>query len=333
MQKLSYKLFIGTFLLLALATNIALAADKDDKKNKKTPTTGQITIKTTPGTYPILINGKPSGLSGNTAPTEITLPPGTYTVEVLFPNKTWQKDVVVNAGRRSCICLGYTTKTITKPCPYDVTVSAPDEVNDGDLVTFAAIPNYNGAGTLTYLWTVTPDTARITSGQGTPSITIDTTGLGDQIITAKLDVNDGSTDPNCQQDTMARTRVRKIIIPNPEPRKFDEFNSVSFDDDKARLDNFALELQQNPDAQGYIIVYGGIAKRSIAAERLGTRTMDYLTKTRKVDPRRLVVANGGYRERTGYELWIVPPGASLPVPTPTVTNPNSLKRPTKKRNR
>jgi len=116
----------------------------------------------------------------------------------------------------------------------------------------------------------------------------------------------------------------------PEARKFDEFGDVGCEDEKARLDNFANELQNNPDAQGYIIFYGGKRRQSAdrrhsrlefprqgeAAARVA-RLKPYMSM-RGIDNERVLVINGGYRDLWAVELWIVPKGANPPTPTPTV---------------
>jgi hypothetical protein len=121
------------------------------------------------------------------------------------------------------------------------------------------------------------------------------------------------------------------ITAPPEARKFDEFGDIYCEDEKARLDNFAIELQNNPDAQGYIIFYGGkrhpsfyrhssrleLPRRGESAAR-GARLKPYISSTRGIDIDRVVVINGGYRDLWAAELWIVPKGAKPPVPTATV---------------
>src|SRR5205823_13125607 len=99
----------------------------------------------------------------------------------------------------------------------------------------------------TYNWTVSAGT--ITSGQGTTSITVDTKGLGGQTVTATVEV--GGVEPTCTNRTAScSSRVR----PRPKPAiKFDEYGNIRFNDEKARLDNFAIQLQNEPTAQGYII--------------------------------------------------------------------------------
>jgi hypothetical protein len=267
---------------------------------------------------PILVNGVERGRTG-TQEVLIDLPPGSYDVEVLFsPTKPYRTNVVVEAGKQNCLCLNYNKRTIKLPCPYTVEVSAPSVVNDGDLITFVSEVAYAGAGVLSYAWNVSPSSAKIVRGAGTNTITVDSTGLGGQSVTATLIADDGSGDVKCRQ--MAQATVPVVAPPPPPktPREYDEFPVVAFDDIKARLDLYAVELQNAPDAAGYVFVYGGRTSRVGAADKLIERSREYLVKTRGLDPSRLVIANGGYRENEQYELWLVPSGADLPQPSPTV---------------
>ena len=47
---------------------------------------------------------------------------------------------------------------------------------------------------------------------------------------------------------------------------------------------------------------------------ISKRTLDYLVKTRGIDPRRIQIVKWGTRPRTTYEIYVVPPGAQPPVP-------------------
>jgi hypothetical protein len=104
---------------------------------------------------------------------------------------------------------------------------------------------------------------------------------------------------------------------NPS-RQFDVCCSCSFDDQKARLDNLAVDLQTDPSTTTYVIAYGGRTSRIGQADLLGARARDYLVAQRGIDQSRIVVLNGGFREEDCVELWIVPRGATPPLPTPTV---------------
>jgi hypothetical protein len=308
--------------LLALLACFAFAPEIYAKK--ELAAYGRIEISTGTGNYPILINGQPTGETAG-AVRMIELPPGAHTVEIQFPNGTrWVRAFNVRAGRRECIALNYRPRVVSiprqpkSPCPYPVNVSAPTTVADGDTITYSADVDYQGTAGLRYNWTVTPSTARVVSGADTPTITVDSTGLGNQRITAVLTVDDGSGDSNCRQAAQATTGVSLPPPPPVEPRRFDEFPSVAFDDDKARLDNFAIELQRNPGGVGHVIVYGGPRDRAGHADILGERTRNYLVNTRGIDAGRVQIINGGYRERAAYELWHVPQGATPPQAKPTV---------------
>ena len=121
-----------------------------------------------------------------------------------------------------------------------------------------------------------------------------------------------------------------VVAPR-EAGLFDKFGDVCCDDEKARLDNFAIQLQNEPGAQGYIIFYGGRRHnypychssrlripRSGEAEARAERLKPYLVASRGLDSKRIVVVNGGYRELWEAELWIVPKGANPPTLTPTI---------------
>lgn len=106
---------------------------------------------------------------------------------------------------------------------------------------------------------------------------------------------------------------------DPVCRLFDQFGAVNGCDVRARLDNFALELQNDPTAQGYIIVYNGARRtRRNYAQELADASKNYLFSQRGVSPDRIVTVDGGRRQELATELWIVPSGAVPPMATPTV---------------
>ena len=149
-------------------------------------------------------------------------------------------------------------------------------------------------------------------------LTVDSTGLAGQRITATLVVDDGSGEPACRQTAQATTYIPPTPPRESPSRQFDVCCSCSFDDQKARLDNLAVELQNDPSTTTYVIAYGGRTSRIGQADLLGERARDYLVNKRGIDQSRIVVINGGFREEDCVELWIVPSGATPPQPTPTV---------------
>ena len=107
--------------------------------------------------------------------------------------------------------------------------------------------------------------------------------------------------------------------PTVPTESFDIFGDIHCEDEWAHLDNFAIQLQQQPLAHGYIIFYGGshfrgrLPKRGEAAAR-AARLKPYLVNVRGIPSKRVIVIDGGYKDSWTAELWIVPPGASAPVP-------------------
>ena len=106
-------------------------------------------------------------------------------------------------------------------------------------------------------------------------------------------------------------------------QKFDEFSDLNCEGEMARLDNFAIQLQNQPEAKGVIIFFGGktfrgrLPKRG-EAEARAARLKPYLVRRRGIPTTQVIVINGGYAEEWRVELWIIPPGASLPTPFTTV---------------
>lgn len=315
MQKIRYSFLFVIGLVLTLGLSTAFAHGGDDK-NKRPKNTGTLTVKTSPVAYPVKINGEQRGMSGVNEPAEFYLAPGVYLVEVEGPKgQKFSREIEIRKDAKHCICLKIVEQTISRPCPYDFRLDGPDKVLEGDLVTFAAINAVTGAPVpVKFAWRVSPDTVRVTSGLGTPAITVDSKGMGGQTIRAELDVNDGVYDEKCRQVISVPTEVERP--PVPQPFRCDEFEAKSADEDKARFDNCVIQVQNSPDAQLYIIIYPGTDKASTTRntyDRLSKRTLDYMVKTRRVDPRRISIVRGGSRVKTTYEIWVVPPGAQPPV--------------------
>lgn len=313
--KFAIGILLATSFVMACSSSTAYAAGKKKKKVNY----GQLELTTNPGGFPLRIDGQPQGDTSQTVRV-IELQPGHHVVQIDLPGgQRWVRDFDIAEGRRVCVNVNYRPIPIPitpSPCPFPVNVSAPTSVNDGDLITFTSDVAYAGRATVNYSWTVSPAAARIVSGTGTGTITVDSTGLGGQRVTATLVADDGSGDPTCRQNAQASTSV--VGKPPLECRQFDQFTAVAFDDDKARFDNLAIELQNSPDTTASIIIYAGQHSRTGQADALGKRSMDYLTITRGVSANRMIFINGGYREQDSFEIWLCPPGVHPPAPTPTV---------------
>jgi len=308
------------FSALLVAMFFAAAASSNVYAKPKKAKYGTIKILSTPGNLPISVDGKAYGVT-TTDYRSIDLDPGLHTVVIMLPDgQRWIREIDLPAGRIKCIALNYrpTPPLPKSPCPFPVNVSAPTQVNEGEIITYTADASYSGTAPLVYTWTLSPGNARVVSGAGTPTITVDSTGLAGQRITATLVVDDGSSDASCRQTAYVSTNVPPIEKRVVVGREFDTCCSCSNDDLKARLDNLAVELQNDPSTTTHIFAYGGRTSPSGQAGRLLTRSRDYLMTERGIDASRIVQVNGGFREEDCVEVWIVPRGATPPQPSPTV---------------
>jgi hypothetical protein len=319
---------IGRLVLVALLAVMFFSASAFSNVYAKTKKAkyGTIKILSTPSGLPISVDGKAYGVTA-TDYRSIDLDPGLHTVVIILPDgQRWTREIDLPVGRIKCIALNYRPgiPVPKSPCPFPVNVSAPTQVNEGEIITYTADVSYSGTAPLLYNWSVSPGNARVVSGAGTPTITVDSTGLAGQRITATLVVDDGSGDASCRQTSQVATNIPPVEKRVVVGREFDTCCSCSYDDLKARLDNLAVELQNDPSTTTYIFAYGGRTSPSGQAGRLLARSRDYLITDRGIDASRIVQVNGGFREEDCVEVWIVPRGATPPQPSPTV-QPSEVK--------
>lgn len=96
----------------------------------------------------------------------------------------------------------------------------------------------------------------------------------------------------------------------PTARKIDDFGDALPTDVAARLDNFAVTLQNEPGARGFIIGYRshrdlpGVTGRHINWMR------NYLIHSRGFDAGRITAIDGGTASCLSHEFWLVPAGAA-----------------------
>jgi hypothetical protein len=245
--------------------------------------------------------------------------------------------------------------TLAAQCTPD-TMADPNCTATGSTVSLTANATDPDGDTLLYTWTVTG--GRI-SGDGA-NVTWDLSGVSPGTYTANVEVDDGCGCIAYSSTTVVVDRCNCIptptpipptpvpIPPTPEPTPivaptpnlFDTYGNIPRNDVKARLDNFANELNAQPGSQGYIIGYGGRKGVTGEAQRRADFAKDYLVNTRGIDAGRLVTLDGGFKEEATTELWIVPAGATPPTASPTVdasevkaTAAPTRRRPTRRRRR
>jgi hypothetical protein len=219
--------------------------------------------------------------------------------------------LVINTGKGTELCeaMAFTLVTVKalapKPTCPTVGITCPEQIKTGQPVTFTSNLS-GGTGNVPSIYNWTISAGRIISGQGTSSITVDTAGLGGHSLKASLTM--GGYEVDCAASCTIELPIPLIA------RKFDEYPDISRNDEKARLDNFAIELQNDPTATGYVLIYPERGVRSAKAQTRSTNIIDYLVNSRGIDSRRLVSLVGPQRDNLMVELWVSPQGAPAPKP-------------------
>jgi hypothetical protein len=219
----------------------------------------------------------------------------------------------IETGDNAGECQAFSTATVLiTPCPPprpvcpNVSITCPTNITMDQPLTFNAIVS-GGTPSVTpvYNWTVSAGT--IIEGQGTSSIRVDTTGMAGETVRATLAMGGYTLD--CSASCSVQIPVPKIVS-----RKFDEFADINRNDEKARLDNYAVELQNDPKATAYVVVYPGHSGKVNDAQKRAARIVDYLVNSRVIDAQRIITLIGGAKEGLMVDLWIVPQGATPPTP-------------------
>ena len=207
-------------------------------------------------------------------------------------------------------------------CPQIQVMGPTDSIQAGGFLMFmAVVSGGDEAVKKTYNWIVSAGT--ITKGQGTDAIDVDTRDAAGMSITATVDI--GGFDRSCSTSASATIFISQAA----KARKMDEFPYLRGANLEAvRLDNVAIELQNDPTSKGHIIFYRGRKGLAGAIQAWTKQTVGHLLK-RGVDKARITSVDGGYKETGLMEIWIVPEGAELPTPSPTV-DPSEISPPVKK---
>ncbi len=202
--------------------------------------------------------------------------------------------------------------TISVSCPSDVEVGKPLEF-------LSSMSSLDPGAKRTYTWEVVG--GELAEGQGTPTIRVKKTAPPGKGVTATLHV--GGLDLMCPAIASCSTASYQV----PLAEKFDSYVSVPLNNEKPLLSLLAAVLKQRPGVQGYILGYGGLQSRSVAAQKAVDRAKQYLVNELGMDERRFVTVNAGLKKEPTVELWLVPMGATPPATDPPAepTGVNQIK--------
>lgn len=106
-------------------------------------------------------------------------------------------------------------------------------------------------------------------------------------------------------------------------RALDDYGNICWEDEKARLDSFAIELSQDSDSIGYIIVYAGRRSCEGEAKARALRAKKWVVKKRGIAADKVRWKDGGYREEAATTLLIAPP-EMIDVPVVPTLEPSEV---------
>lgn len=89
-------------------------------------------------------------------------------------------------------------------------------------------------------------------------------------------------------------RAEKQLQARKASKLPDRYGNISWKIEMARLDDFAIAIQNDPQIVGYIVVFGDKNGCALNAQRRAIRAKNYLVQRRGIDPGRVVWQNAGY---------------------------------------
>ena len=102
-------------------------------------------------------------------------------------------------------------------------------------------------------------------------------------------------------------------MPVPQTcRKFDEYPEITRNEEKARLDNLGVALQNDPFATAYVTIHPAAKGKPGDVEKRSRNITDYLINSRGMDIKRIVFKTGSVRPTSVVEIWLCPRGITPP---------------------
>ena len=197
-------------------------------------------------------------------------------------------------------------------CP-SITVKCPKEVVQGStMLCSAVISGFDEPSRLKFKWTVSEGV--ITKGKNSDSVVIDPAHFPG-VLSPTVEIDGLPTScPN------TASSYSLLFVKEYSSTKIKEYGDVRLEVERNYLDVLAQRLRDDPGTRPWIIAYAGrFAYENEAAER-AERAKRYLVEKHKIEPRRIVVVDGGFREVRAVELWLEESGAlNEPFAKPTLT--------------
>lgn len=190
--------------------------------------------------------------------------------------------------------------TAAQQCP-SIKLTCTSEVRGGVPVVVSAYVNgVDNKTPLVFDWSLSAGT--IISGQGTSSVSVNTTGLDGQVLLVTVQVK--GLAQACPATDSCSVKISEALI--RDPSIFDTYSGLNFDEEKPRLDNFADQLRSQPNSLGVVVITPAQRTRAGEAETIARRARKYLITERGIEASRIVIARDQPQARMKTELYIFP---------------------------
>lgn len=187
-----------------------------------------------------------------------------------------------------------------------ITIDGPTKVEaNEDLKLKAKVEQAPATAGLLYRWTASAGTMK--SRIDTSEIQLDITGLGGMNLEITLETY--LPDNSCKSTTKHSV---EIGLPPPCGLPLDQYGDIRWEDEQARLDNFAIQILNSPTSRGLLTAFGGKRTYQDEAKLRLLRASNYLVQVRDIDPKRFIAVDAGYRVEFTMILTMVPAGAEIP---------------------
>ncbi len=200
------------------------------------------------------------------------------------------------------LCIGSFAQTNEPaPCPTISLTREPFDPNIGDFVSYTVVLDDNSDKyNVKYEWTVKD--GEIVSGQGTSTVKIKI-NLDSLTVTANVKVSPQNCSSSVTESFIIEQHISILI---------DEFSTSVSRIDKARFDNLAAGLQNNPNANAYIIENFAKETSRKVIKRKNQLITNYLVNIKGIERDRIVLQNAS-ADKNLTQLFIVPAGAIPPT--------------------
>ena len=106
-----------------------------------------------------------------------------------------------------------------------------------------------------------------------------------------------------------------LVFATPGPNSpFDQYSTIAWENEMARLDNFAIQIQNWVPSVGYIVIFDEAGGCPGEAKARAIRAKRYIVEHRGVPWNRVIWRVDGYQSEIYTTLLIAPPGAIVSYP-------------------